>query len=138
MVEVRALAVEPADEADRRLRACSLSAYRWTDLKLTMNTFDRAPLWVRRMLWIAVAALGIAGALAFGLSTWGSQEPRGDSVYPVEFRGGLTIYVSRSVQTISKVSFPIALGMVLVSAVVYHKYRDKDPPDSEGGRPTWR
>ena len=30
MVEVRAIAVEPTDEADRRLRACSLSAYRST------------------------------------------------------------------------------------------------------------
>jgi hypothetical protein len=31
IVEVRAVAVEPADEADGRLRARSLSAYRWTD-----------------------------------------------------------------------------------------------------------
>jgi hypothetical protein len=30
IVEVQAIAVEPADEADRRLRACSLSAYRST------------------------------------------------------------------------------------------------------------
>ena len=31
IVEVRAVAVEPADEADGRLRARSLSAYRWAD-----------------------------------------------------------------------------------------------------------
>ena len=40
IVEVRAVAVEPADEADGRLRARSLSAYRYADLlepPTTMN-----------------------------------------------------------------------------------------------------
>ena len=103
-----------------------------------MITFDRAPWWVKSMRWTGTVMLGIAGILVFVLSTWGDQEPRGDSVYPVEYRGGLTIYVSRSMQIVARVSFPIALAALLVSAVVLYMYRDKDPPDSAGGRPTRR